>query len=185
VTAPAPRGLRLFFALWPTDAQRQALAELTAPAIAHIQGNAVPPGNLHVTLAFLGAVPGHAFVRLVEIGGRGGDPAVPLVFSRIEYWAKPRVVVALAPRVPKAGLRIVERLWGELAPLGFEREQRPWHPHLTLVRRVREPPPASFGPTLPAKAAATAASGWGLALVESSTHREGVRYRSLADWPLG
>ena len=185
MTDPAPRGLRLFFALWPTHSQRQALAELTATAIAPIRGKAVPPGNLHVTLAFLGAVPGPAFVRLVEIGGRGGDPAVQLAFSRIEYWAKPRVVVALAARVPQAGLRIVERLWGELTPLGFECEHRPWHPHLTLVRRVREPPPPSFGPTLPAKAAAAAAGGWGLALVESSTHSEGVRYRPLAEWPLG
>lgn len=182
---PGPRALRLFFALWPHAAQRQALADLIAPAIAAIQGKPVPSANYHVTLAFLGAVPGRGFAELVAIGGQAGHPAVELTFNRLEYWAKPRAVVALAPKVPTAGLKIVERLWNDLEPLGFKREHRPWRPHLTLVRRVRVAPPASFGPELPAKAAAAAASGWGLALVESSTHREGVRYRPLADWPLG
>lgn len=183
--APKAGQLRLFFALWPSDDQRQALAAATADAIVPIEGRVVPPGNLHVTLAFLGPVPGETFVQLVEIGGRGGDAAVELGFNRLEYWPKPRVVVAIPGRVPPAAARIVDRLWAELLPLGFERENRPWQPHLTLVRRVRGTPPADFGPQLPAKAAAAAATGWGLALVESSTHPEGVRYRPLAEWLLG
>lgn len=185
MTSRAPRRLRLFFALWPSDAQRQALAELTAPAIAPVQGRPVQPASLHVTLAFLGPVPGQTFAHLAELGGRGGDPAVELAFNRVEYWTKPRVVVALPPRVPLAGQQIVDRLWEGLAPLGFEREARPWRPHLTLMRHVRQPPSASFGPELTAKTAAAAAAGWSLALVESSTHPEGARYRPLAEWPLG
>ncbi len=182
--AEKPGQLRLFFALWPSDAQRQALAAATADAVAPIEGRVVPPHNLHVTLAFLGSVPGRSFVNLVAIGGQGDHPAVELGFNRLAYWPKPRVVVALPGKVPPAAARIVDRLWAELLPLGFERENRPWQPHLTLVRRVRGTPPADFGPRLPAKAAAAAAAGWGLALVESSTHPEGVRYRPLAEWPL-
>jgi 2'-5' RNA ligase len=185
VTDHKPRRLRLFFALWPTDDQRKALIALTAPGIATIDGKPVQPANFHVTLAFLGAVPGRGFADLVAIGGLAGHPRVELAFQRLEYWPKPRVVVALASKVPAAGQQIVERLWAELHPLGFEREHRPWRPHLTLVRHVRKPPPESFGPTLAARSAAVAAAGWGLALVESSTHPEGVRYRPLADWPLG
>jgi 2'-5' RNA ligase len=185
VTVPGSRRLRLFFALWPTNEQRRALVALTEPAIAPIDGKPVQPANLHVTLAFLGAVPGRGFVDLVAIGGAAGHPAVELAFQRLEYWSKARVVVAMPARVPPAGQRIVERLWTGLEPLGFEREHRPWRPHLTLVRHVRQPPQASFGPILPARAAKIAATGWGLALVESSTHPEGVRYRALAEWPLG
>ena len=183
MTVPGPRQLRLFFALWPSDNQRAALVALTGPAIAPVAGKPVQPANLHVTLAFLGSVPGHGFPDLVAIGGQVGHPAVELAFQRLEYWPKPRVVVAVAARVPSAGRLIVERLWTELESLGLERERRPWQPHLTLVRHVRQPPSPGFGPTLPAKAAAAAAFGWGLALVESSTHPEGVRYCPLATWP--
>jgi 2'-5' RNA ligase len=176
--------LRLFFALWPSDDQRAALIELTGPAIAPVAGKLVQPANLHVTLAFLGSVPAHGFPELVAVGSHAGHPAVELAFQRLEYWPKPRVVVALPARVPPAGRQIVERLWTELEALGYEREHRPWQPHLSLVRHVRQAPRPGFGPTLPATAATRAAAGWQLALVESSTHPEGVRYRPLAEWPL-
>lgn len=184
MTGPGPRSLRLFFALWPTDDQRTALVALTDPAIAPVAGKPVQPANLHVTLAFLGPVPGRGLADLVAVGGKADHPAVELAFQRLEYWPKPRVVVAVPVRVPPAGRQIVERLWTGLEALGYEREHRPWQPHLTLVRHVRQAPPPSFGPTLPATAAAAAATGWQLALVESSTHPAGVRYRPLATWPL-
>jgi 2'-5' RNA ligase len=185
VTAPDVRQLRLFFALWPTEDQRTALVALTGPAIAPVAGKPVQPANLHVTLAFLGSVPGRGFTDLVAVGGKVDLPSVELALQRLEYWPKPRVVVAVPARVPPAGRQIVDRLWTELEALDYEREHRPWQPHLTLVRHVRQAPPPRFGPTLPAKTATGAATGWQLALVESSPHSEGVRYRPLATWPLG
>ena len=109
-----------------------------------------------------------------------------LEFERIEYWAKPKVLVAMPRTTPEAGQAIVERLWAGLESLGFVREVRPWRPHLTLARRLRRPPPENL-------AFATVENqgdeqAWRLALVESSTHPDGVRYRPLADWglsPLG
>lgn len=181
----AIRRLRLFFALWPAEAQRRAIADLTAVAIAPIQGKTVQPSNFHLTLAFLGNVRGSGFADLVALGGSARQPPVELGFNRLAYWAKPRVVVALPGRLPQAGQQIVDWLWTGLGPLGYERDARPWQPHLTLVRHVRQPPPPSFGPELAAKAAAATATGWGLALVESTTHPEGARYRPLAEWPLG
>ena len=183
--AGASGRLRLFFALWPSDAQRRALTELTAAAIAPVDGRPVQPSHFHLTLAFLGTVPGRGFADLVALGGSVRQPAVELGFNRLAYWAKPRVVVALPARLPQAGQQIVDWLWTGLIPLGFEREARPWQPHLTLVRHVRQPPPPSYGPELASRAAAAAATGWSLALVESSTHPEGARYRPLAKWPLG
>ena len=85
--------------------------------------------------------------------------------------------------VPQAAREMVDRLWTSVAPLGFERELRPWHPHLTLVRRVRRPPPENL-PLAPVENAGDEAP-WRLALVESTTHADGARYKPLADWPLG
>lgn len=176
-----PKKLRLFFALWPMERSRAALWAAARPAMSQVEGEAVPPGNLHVTLAFLGTVPGQTFAQLVQLGGQGPWPTVELGFTRIEYWVKPKVLVALATEVPPAGQAIVDRLWASLEALGFARELRPWRPHLTLVRRVRRPPPDGLVMT----AAAGDGSAWRLALVESSTHPDGPRYRPLADWALG
>lgn len=179
-----PRSLRLFFALWPSAAERQALAASTANAVAQVDGQPIPAANLHVTLAFLGMVPGRTFVHLVEVGGQGAHPPVELAFDRLEYWAKPKVLVAMPSSIPAAGLQIVDRLWDRIEPLGFERESRPWRPHLTLARKVGRPPPENLR-ILPKAAASAEAESWGLALVESTTHPSGVRYRPLAEWPLG
>ena len=77
-----------------------------------------------------------------------------------------------------AGQTLVDTLWERLLPLGIEREERPWRPHFTLVRRVRRPPPKL---TIPAVR-------WScdrLALVESVSGPDGLHYTPLAEWPLG
>ena len=178
----AARRLRLFFALWPSDACRTALAGAAAPAILAVDGLPVPPGNLHVTLAFLGPTSGRTFARLVELAGQSVWPAVDLAFDRVEYWAKPKVAVAMPVSVPDAGREIEERLWQGLVPLGFERELHPWRPHLTLVRKVRRPPPENL--RLAPVEVPGGADAWRLALVESVSRPEGVRYKPLADWML-
>lgn len=182
-TGRRARTLRLFFALWPGEALRTALATSAATALAQVAGQAVPPGNLHVTLAFLGPVPGSALVSLFEVGGQGPWPAVDLAFERLEFWAKPKVLVAMPESIPAAGLAIVERLWTRLERLGYAREARPWRPHLTLARRIRRPPPENLmlAPIGPAGDTLL----WRLALVESSAHPDGTRYKPIADWPIG
>ena len=187
-SGPAPAGtrtLRLFFALWPSSALRRALAVATGPVVAQVEGQPVPAANLHVTLAFLGSVPGRTFVHLVEVGGQGGYPAIELDFDRLEYWPKPRVLVAMASRVPPAGAATVERLWHRIEPLGFTRDTRPWRPHLTLARKIRRPPPDGLALGAGRLPPAGDAARWGLALVESVTDPRGARYRPLAEWPLG
>jgi 2'-5' RNA ligase len=181
--ARGPHTLRLFFALWPSAAERRSLAASTADAVSQVDGLPVPGANLHVTLVFLGSVRGRGFGDLAVIGGQGDYPAVALRFDRFEYWAKPRVLVAMPVEIPAAGREIVDRLWERLAPLGFERESRAWRPHLTLARKVRRPPPENLR-MAPRIGVPDDPAPWGLALVESTTHPEGARYKPLAEWPL-
>lgn len=180
---PRRDGHRLFYALWPEPGLRQALARATERAMSLVPGQRVPPGNFHVTLAFLGMVPGRALADLIAVGGRGPWPRVELDFEGIEYWPKPKVLVAVAAEVPLAGLRVIDRLWQSLKLLGFRRESRPWQPHLTLVRHVGRPPPVGLELRLSSRPARDPGA-WKLALVESVTHPEGARYKPLADWPL-
>jgi RNA 2',3'-cyclic 3'-phosphodiesterase len=61
---------RLFFALWPDQAMREALAAATDDALRAVRavhGLPVPIANLHVTLAFLGSVPEASLARVVDL----------------------------------------------------------------------------------------------------------------------
>ena len=174
---------RLFFALWPDPALRRALATATAAAAAQATGRRMPPANLHVTLIFLGMVPGSVVADLLAIGGRGHWPRIQLDFDHAEYWPKPKVLVAMPDATPEAGIRIVDRLWDAIEPLGFSRETRPWRPHLTLVRKVTRPPPRGVELSIPRRPAREPGA-WKLALVESVTDPAGSRYTPLARWPL-
>jgi 2'-5' RNA ligase len=174
---PRENPRRLFFAYWPDAPARYALLEATRAAAASIDGQLVTAANLHITLAFLGKTPGPHMSDLIRVGGQGGYPAAELHFDRLEYWPRPKVVAALPEAIPEAGQRLVDMLWERLLPLGFEREERPWRPHVTLVRRLRRPPPRLAIPRV----------RWTcdrLALVESRSAPDGMHYTPLAEWPL-
>ena len=48
---------RLFFALWPSEEQRQLLVERVDPLLAAVAGRHVDRQNWHVTLVFIGNFP--------------------------------------------------------------------------------------------------------------------------------
>lgn len=178
VASPRADSRRLFFAYWPGITARRALLEATRAAVASIDGQPVGAANLHVTLAFLGKVPASRTRDLVRVGGRADYPAAVLKLDRLEYWPRPKVVAALPAVIPDAGQQLVDTLWGRLEALGFEREVRPWRPHISLVRHVRRPPPRLAIPGVNWSCA-------NLALVESLSAPDGVHYTALAEWPLG
>jgi 2'-5' RNA ligase len=88
-------------------------------------------------------------------------------------------MLVLADPTGEAG-RLAERLHGRLESLGvYERERRPWLPHVTVVRfreRPRLAPPLpELGPFAPSGAAAFL----------SRLRRSGARYEVLESCPLG
>jgi RNA 2',3'-cyclic 3'-phosphodiesterase len=169
---------RLFFAYWPDASTRMSLIEATRAAVASIDGQPVTAANLHVTLAFIGRVPGSRIPEIIRIGALGDYKPATLKFDRLEYWPRPKVVSVLAVSIPDVGQKLVDTLWERLLPLGLEREERPWRPHFTIVRRVRRPPPKLAIPAIE----------WAcdrLALIESVSGPDGLHYTPLAEWPLG
>ena len=128
---------RIFFALWPTDRQRDQLRNAIAPVGREIEGNAVYRGEWHITLAFVGdfnesLVPAlHQAARLI--------PVTPfrLRFDRAEYWPRPKVGVLVAPTVPPELEHLVLSLEILLSKIGIEPEHKTYRPHITIVRRSR------------------------------------------------
>lgn len=165
---------RMFFALWPTERTRVRILRATRRAVRGSGGRPTPAHNLHITLAFLGAVTDRQLERALAV------PPIPagvfeLVLDTLGYWPRSRILW-LAPRSIPAPLTALEReLWAGLTEAGFEREARIFRPHLTLVRRGR------------AVREAVRPVRWSvrrLALVESVPEPGGSRYRPIRFWRL-
>ncbi|HJS21197.1 MAG TPA: RNA 2',3'-cyclic phosphodiesterase [Steroidobacteraceae bacterium] len=168
---------RLFFALWPDDAAREALAQATRKATRASGGRPVPVENLHSTMAFLGAIPEARLAVATAVAAQVRQPAFQLVFDRLEHWPKQALLCATCVHAPPEAGELAAELWKLLAGQGFARESKPYRPHVTLARKVVKP--HALGDMHPV--------AWPIdefALVESVTASEGARYTVLQRWPL-
>jgi RNA 2',3'-cyclic 3'-phosphodiesterase len=148
---PEPETVRAFLAV-PADPRWSAAAERLSASLQPVSPPAswTRPEAWHLTLKFLGNAP--AFV-LEEFGRaigaaaariRGGD----LLCSGAAVFpphGPPRVLgLGFAPSPGFGAVRdLATAAEGEARRLGLEREDRPYHPHVTLARlKTRWPPQA-------------------------------------------
>lgn len=143
--AEVPRGPphRLFFALWPDAALREAVAATTAALVQanHSDGRRLRADRYHVTLQFLGDIPAprrdDVVARATEAAGQVDVPAFDLVLDQAGGFPQARVWW-LAPGLAPDGLR---QLWDALGVALLEAGQKAkaspgFSPHLTVVRDV-------------------------------------------------
>lgn len=147
--------------------------------------NWVKPGNIHLTLKFLGEIPQNKFIQagmaVSRMKGRVGPIKARLgELGAFPILDKPRVVWAGLSQGADECLRAFGEMEEELAAIGFEREERRFSPHLTLGRvksnrnlaelagliRTTKLPPEEF----PFKA---------LSLIKSSLTSQGPVYESV------
>jgi 2'-5' RNA ligase len=173
----AERCHRLFFALWPGEPLRIALAPRLRALQPQGAGRPQSPQQWHVTLEFLGPVPASrvAAAQAAAAAVRAGP--FELVFDAVEHWRRPEVLCLVAGEVPPALDGLVRDLRAGLAAHGFEPDRRAFRAHLTLARKLQRPVPVA--PFEPLRWPADE-----FALVESVTERTGSRYTPLAGWPL-
>lgn len=167
---------RLFFALWPDRAVREALAGLLEGEPPRT-GRRVPDGNLHMTLAFVGNVT--AEQRSCMEAAAAAVEAAPfsVILDRLGYWPRPRIVWAGASVTPPALIDLVARLDRGLSGCGYDPERRPYQAHVTLTRKAYTGPRRhEIEPIV------WAAEDFCLA--ESVAEDNGSVYRVLARWPL-
>jgi 2'-5' RNA ligase len=148
----------------------------------------VPPRNLHVTLQFLG---GQSEERLQEAEAALAEAAAESAPVDVTFHGIGAFPGLERPRILWVGLaqgaldvrRLQARVAAALAARGFPREERPWHPHLTIgrvfdERRWRR----EAGPELQSALARAAATTFGtmriaeVALMRSDLSRAGARY---------
>lgn len=175
--ATAARTMRLFYALWPlTDTQRHWFDQ-TTPVMTLIGGRRMPASNLHMTLHFLGDVPGDKVGLLSAIGSDTVSEALPLRLDRIECWQKSGIACLRATETP-ALQRLVGRLETALSMERFALEKRRFKAHVTLARDIASVDQAMpVWPVLEWQATT-------LALVRSRLTPAGSEYAVIDEWPL-
>jgi len=184
--------MRLFIGARVSLATVRALDE-AVQAMRRVEGAVRPrwvaPATYHVTLKFLGwsrpevveglrdrvgAALGGVRAVEIECRGLGGFPSVE----------KARVVWAGIDPAGAGRLgEMVERIERATGELGFAREKRAWHGHVTLGRLKT---PADVRGLLSAVSEQTYRHSWvdSLVLFESQMKKDGSEYTEIASWPL-
>ncbi|NNC22673.1 RNA 2',3'-cyclic phosphodiesterase [Salinisphaera sp. USBA-960] len=161
---------RVFFALWPDAATARALAERVGEL--GIQGRAVAPERLHLTLAFYGACDVATRDALFERAATVEGDAFEMVFDRVGYFGRSRAVWLGASSPPRAVFELAASLVDRqrIDPPAFK-------PHITLQRRAERPDTDSITPVHAAFDSFT--------LTVSGDHGRPGSYQHLGRWPLG
>lgn len=161
-----PATARLFLALWPDPATRQALAawrdRWAWPAGAAV----VPDDRLHLTLHFIGPV-ARERIGAVSAALDLRCPRFDIVRGHATLWPK-GLALWVPDALPPAALALHRAIGDALRSIGLPVEDRPLRPHVTLARKAA-------GATPPAEALLLDWRVHDVALVES--HRG---YRVLA-----
>ena len=139
-------GIRSFVAVELNDAARSALNQLQAELNRQTPPHTVrwtKPDSIHLTLQFLGDIP-PAQVNALENALQtacSGLPAFEMALEGLGVFPNPR-----RPRIVWVGLSetggvlrtLHKRVGQALSPLGYPPESRPFKPHLTIGRAVRD-----------------------------------------------
>lgn len=133
-------GIRTFIAIEIPDAVRQEIAQVQEQLKKSEERISwTKPGNIHLTLKFLGDVDENRIPAVIEAVAQAVESMPAFRFNIRGIGAFPNI---RGPRVLWVGvenetnelLRIADNLEEELAQLGFAKEKRKFSPHLTIAR---------------------------------------------------
>ena len=137
-------GVRAFVAVFPPPEVREALLRAARELPVDGEVRWVRPANVHLTLKFLGDVAEADLSRVTEALETVRESHEPFEVTPSGFGAFPS---ARRARIFWAGIgegserlrALAHDVEASLEPLGFEREDRPYTPHLTLGRARGRP----------------------------------------------
>ena len=186
---------RTFIALEMNDALQDYLEEVirrVAPALSSLRW--VDVHGIHLTLAFLGELDDEQLAQTLDATQRAAAPVSPFSYrlSHLGIFGSPR-----HPRVLWMGIeetsgelqRLHRILNRELSRRGFEVDDRPFSPHLTLARGKAPLPPAEFTAlqNLLSDRKSVASHQYpasSINVMKSELSRQGARYSVIQEIPL-
>jgi len=167
--------VRLFFALWPDQATRVAIAE-TAGQSGLDPRRLLPNQRLHLTLIFLGNVTVARTQVLIEKTAQITVPRFSLCLDRSGWWEGSQILWLGPASVPEELRRLYRQIHQLAVELAIPVPERPYQPHITLARKVNAGMAFQFEPV-----------HWNVrdfCLVVSNTLPDGAEYQIIQRWPL-
>jgi len=128
---------KLFFALWPSDRQRDMMRSIINPALSVIEGTPVDRRNWHVTLVYIGPFDEAHIPALLRAVGEIEPFEIRLRFDRISFWPRPKIATVNPRNRPAELETLVTAIEDKLKPFGFEPNERVYRPHITVARNAR------------------------------------------------
>ena len=168
--------MRLFFALWPDDATRDALNRSGKWLHKHWHGRRMRADTLHITLAFIGSTPVEQLEPLIACADTLHSDGFELTLDQPGYWRHNRIGWLGSSQTPPQHLELVGALNVALQAAGFAVDARPHVPHVTLLRNTA-------GGEVPA----CVPVHWPISdfvLVKSSTESDDAHYEVIRRWSL-
>ena len=172
--------LRLFLGFRLPDAAAREIAAWERDELEVGRARIVPAENLHVTIAFLGSRPAGEIEAFAGALREAVDGVARPILTPTRYRETRSVGMLVLDDEEGRGTRIAEEAQRRLAELGvYEPEQRPWLPHLTVVR-FRERP--RLRPSIPGVGRMKTSDA---AVYMSRLRPDGAQYEVLESVPLG
>lgn len=168
---------RLFFALWPTEQVRQSVVNAATPHTKNLNGTFIEPKNLHITLHFIGQVNEEDKDQLLDAARTVTGESFVLDINCFGHFPRAKVLWMGPQKPPVELVQLHEKLGDVISDCGYQRDKRPFHPHVTLMKKCDKP--------LMGKEKITVA--WAVdefVLVESVPDGSGVDYRIIEQYPL-
>lgn len=172
--------LRLFCGLRFPDDALDRLVSWQRAELADADVRVVSREHLHVTLAFLGSHSAEEVPAISEALRDAAAAAEPPLLQALRYRETRSVGMVVLAETDDRAARLADDLQRRLEELGvYEREERPWLPHVTVARfRTRprlDPAPPDLGAVSPSDAA----------LYNSVLRSTGAQYVILESIALG
>jgi 2'-5' RNA ligase len=183
--------MRLFLAAEVPESHKLVIERALEPLRPGLPGvRWIDPSNWHLTLKFLGEVPGERVSELSRLAGAAAarTPLTRSGLARLGAFPSPRRARVLWVGLEDAGgalAALAGRLEDRLGGAGFRREPKPWRPHVTVGRlRVPAPVGKALEAATPGTLEAPPFPISEVVLFRSHLHPRGATYEALERFPF-
>lgn len=165
---------RLFFALWPDNRTRNAIAAVAKQATGYHHGKLIRTDNLHLTLAFLGNIDEAQRDCVEAVAESISITPFSLCLEHLGIFQRAKVLWLGIKEQPDALMQLAESLAVGARACGVQLDEKGFTPHLSLMRKVNQ-----------LHEFEVESIHWEVnrfCLVQSISHEEGVQYQVVKSW---